>query len=249
MRALRVLVITVVILGGIFVAVDRLALHYAEGKVADRIQSSEDLERKPDVSIKGFPFLTQVAGKSLGEVDVGLASLTATASGHPVRVTGVEATLKDVRIDSSFSSATAGTAIGSAHISYAALGPAVPHGVTVGYAGAQRAARGQIKLTVNVSDLLQAEHIDMPPVVAGLLKGRTVTVYGTVTMANGDTLKLDVEQLPELPVPGLDDQIKGRLDQGLTMEGMPSTVRLDKVTAQKDGLEFSGMGTDVALEG
>jgi LmeA-like phospholipid-binding len=249
MRALRVLLIIVVILGGIFVAVDRLALHYAEGKVADRIRSSQDLDRKPDVSIKGFPFLTQVAGKQLGEVDVDLASLTATAQGNPIQVTGVKAQLKDVRIDSSFSSATAGTASGSAHISYAALGPAVPQGVTVGYAGADRAAKGQIKLTVKVTDLLQAEHIDMPPVVEGLLKGRTVAVYGTVSMADGDTLKLDVEQLPQLPVPGLDDQIKSRLNQGLKMDGIPSTVTLDKVAASQDGLEFSGTGTDVSLEG
>lgn len=60
MRALRILLIVVVVLGGLFVLADRLAVHFAEGEAADKLRTSENLASTPDVSIKGFPFLTQV---------------------------------------------------------------------------------------------------------------------------------------------------------------------------------------------
>ncbi|WP_329456586.1 LmeA family phospholipid-binding protein [Streptomyces sp. NBC_01497] len=249
MRALRILLIFVVIIGGLFVAADRLALHFAEGKVADRIQSSEGLDSKPDVSVKGFPFLTQVAGKSLDEVDVGLGHLTATANGHAVQVTQVKAVLKNVRIDSSFSSATAGTAEGSARISYADLATAVPKGATVSYAGPERAAKGQVKVVAKATDVLEAENIPDPSgLVKQLLGDKTLTAYGTVTM-KGDDLRLHFDDVSGLPVPGLADQIKGLINSDMKIDGLPSSVTLSKVTASQEGLQFTGTGTDVSLTG
>ena len=72
MRALRILLIIAVILGGLFVAADRLAVHFAEGEVADRLKTQEGLTTTPSVDIKGFPFLTQVAGGELDDVEVGM---------------------------------------------------------------------------------------------------------------------------------------------------------------------------------
>ena len=51
MRALRILLIVVVILGVLFVVVDRVAVHFAEGQVADKLKSTENLNSTPDVSI------------------------------------------------------------------------------------------------------------------------------------------------------------------------------------------------------
>lgn len=62
MRGLRILLIVVVILGVLFVIVDRVAVHFAEGEAADKLKANEQLATTPDVDIKGFPFLTQVAG-------------------------------------------------------------------------------------------------------------------------------------------------------------------------------------------
>lgn len=147
MRALRILLILVVVFGGLFVAADRAAVYFAEGQIADKIRSSQGLSSQPQVSIKGFPFLTQVLGSSVDEVDIALDGVSATADGHQVQVTEVSAELKNVKIDSSFSSATAAQASGSAHISYADLAKSAPKGATVGYAGADRAAKGQVKLS------------------------------------------------------------------------------------------------------
>lgn len=73
MRALRILLIMVVVLGGIFIAVDRAAVYFAESEAEGRVEISGSTIDSTDISIKGFPFLTQVAGSSLDEVDIELA--------------------------------------------------------------------------------------------------------------------------------------------------------------------------------
>jgi hypothetical protein len=57
-----VVVIVVVVLLGLAVAGDRFAAAYAENKIASEIQK-QGFGAKPDVSIDGFPFLTQVAAR------------------------------------------------------------------------------------------------------------------------------------------------------------------------------------------
>ncbi|MEV6422346.1 DUF2993 domain-containing protein [Streptomyces sp. NPDC051662] len=249
MRALRILLIFVVIFGGLFVAADRAAVYFAESEVADRVRSSAGLSSQPDVSIKGFPFLTQVLGTSLDEVEISLDGVNATAAGHAVRVTQVKGELKDVKIDSSFSSAVAGQANGSARISYTDLAKSAPKGATVGYAGAERAAQGQVKVSGPLTEVLEGAGITIPDSVKALLGNRSVTAYSTVTLDGGDTVRLKAATLPELPVPGMDEQVRDVLDYDLKIDGLPSTVKLDKVTAAEDGLHFSGAGSNVSLTG
>lgn len=55
MRALRIFLIVAVILGGLFVIADRVAVGFAEDEAADRIRTTEGLASTPDVSIEGFP--------------------------------------------------------------------------------------------------------------------------------------------------------------------------------------------------
>lgn len=57
-RSVRILLIVLVILGGLFVGADRLAVGFAEDEAAEKLRTSEGLSETPDVSIKGFPFLT-----------------------------------------------------------------------------------------------------------------------------------------------------------------------------------------------
>jgi hypothetical protein len=250
MRALRIILILVVVFGGLFVAADRAAVYFAQGQVADKIRTSQGLSTTPTVSIKGFPFLTQVVGSSLDEVDVSLGSLDATADGQTVKVTDVHAELRNVKIDSSFSSATADRASGSARVSYADLARTAPKGATIGYAGAERAAKGQVKVDGPASDVLEGAGIPVPDVVAGALQGQNITVYCTVSLKGGDTAKFEAVEVKELPVPGLDEQIKTLVDSyNLKIDGLPSSIALDKVAATEEGLQFSGTGTNVALAG
>lgn len=56
---MRRVVITVVLIVGLVVVADRLARAAADRAVATRIEHDQNLSQRPDVSIDGFPFLTQ----------------------------------------------------------------------------------------------------------------------------------------------------------------------------------------------
>src|ERR1700745_2773183 len=59
----------VLVLAVLFVVLDRVAVAYAENQAAKQMQS-QGFPAKPDVTIKGFPFLTQVAARRLNDVHI-----------------------------------------------------------------------------------------------------------------------------------------------------------------------------------
>jgi hypothetical protein len=83
----RWLVVLVVILGLLVVA-DRVAVVAADNVVATRIQSDQQLSQRPHVSIHGFPFLTQALGGRYDDVTLTLHDLHDTAV--PVRTLTVD---------------------------------------------------------------------------------------------------------------------------------------------------------------
>ncbi|MFI1017930.1 DUF2993 domain-containing protein [Streptomyces sp. NPDC020965] len=249
MRALRILLILTVVIGGLFIAADRIAVNLAESEVADRVRSSQGLSSTPEVSINGFPFLTQVVDKRLEDVDVSLGGLSATAGGRTVNVTEVKAELRDVKVNSSYSSAVAGRADGSARISYADLTKAAPEGARVTFAGAERAAKNQVKIEGVLADVLKGAGISLPRAAEALLGDRSVSTYSTVELRGGDTIRLKADALPSIPVPGLGDKLRDAVDYELKIEKMPSSLKLDRLETTRGGLEFAGTGRGVALVG
>ncbi|MFI8522237.1 DUF2993 domain-containing protein [Streptomyces sp. NPDC085481] len=229
MRALRIVLILAVVLGGIFVGVDRLAVAYAESEAADRVRLGAVRAESTDVDIKGFPFLTQVADKRLDEVEVKLTGVQATAGGRPVRIGELTAALRDVTVDDSYTSARAGSATGTALISYADLAAASGRDVQVAYGG-----NGKLKVTGGVQIL-----------------GRTLTrsVLSTVTLAGGDTIRVRADQVPGEGIPGLEGLVRARTDFDRRIEGLPQGMQLTKVEAREDGLTVSVTGKDVVLAG
>ena len=72
---MRRLIVSVIVLVGLLVAVDRIGLVLAERDVAHRIQADQHLSATPDVTIHGFPFLTQLFGGTYDNVDVTVRNL------------------------------------------------------------------------------------------------------------------------------------------------------------------------------
>jgi hypothetical protein len=70
----RVVIVLLVILGLLVVA-DRVALAAAERVVAGRIQTDQGLSARPDVTIHGFPFLTQALSGRYDQVTVHVRGL------------------------------------------------------------------------------------------------------------------------------------------------------------------------------
>ncbi|NGO68649.1 DUF2993 domain-containing protein [Streptomyces boncukensis] len=236
MRALRIVLVILLVLAGLFVAADRIAVNLAEDEVAKRLKSELDVPASgsASVSIKGFPFLTQVLSKELNTVHAEVSGVTADTGDRQVTLTKVKLDAKDVRTNSSFSSAVARSASGTVHISYADLTRAADDGVEVGYGGKDKSGQGQVKVSAAV-------HV---PVL-----GRTLerSVYSTVTVENGDTVRLRAESVPDAGVPAAERVIRSKIDFARTVTQLPDGLKLRDVTTTREGIDLAIEGTDIDL--
>ncbi len=228
MRALRILLVLVVLLGGLFLAVDRAAVYFAESEAEDRVAMSADGAASTEISIKGFPFLTQVAASRLDRVDLELTGME-TSAGRAVRVSEVRAQLHDVKLGSGYRTATAARATGTALVSYKDLTAAASDGVVVEYGG-----KGKAKVTGTVEIL-----------------GRPISrsVLSTVTRADGHTVKVRADKVPGEGIPGVEDLIRKRTDFEGDIDGLPKGLELQEVEVTEKGLEITVTGSNVSLTG
>jgi len=72
---MRRAVIVIIVIVGLLVIADRLAVVAAQSTVAARIETDQHLSQRPDVSIRGFPFLTQAIGGRYAHVTLTLHDL------------------------------------------------------------------------------------------------------------------------------------------------------------------------------
>ena len=246
MRALRILLIVVVVLGGLFVIADRVAVHFAENQAADKVRTTENLATTPDVSIKGFPFLTQAASGELDDVEIGIkdyeAATGTSGNGGPktIRIDDLKADMKGVKFSGNYSSATAATATGTATIAYDELLKAAKSeptqlfpGINAQVVGLSDGGNGKIKVDIKVT-------------AAGATQ--TYPVLSSVTVA-GDTVKVHADNLPKLVVDLADSRIRAITDFQQTIHQLPGGVKLDSVQAAKNGVEITVKGSNVRLAG
>ncbi|MEV5849646.1 DUF2993 domain-containing protein [Streptomyces sp. NPDC048179] len=245
MRALRILLITVVVLGVLFVVVDRVAVYFAEGQAADKLKTTEGLASTPDVSIKGFPFLTQVADGTLDDVEVGIKDYDAATgtAGKTIRIDDLHADMKGVTFTGDYSSATARTATGTALISYDELlknAKTAPTDLGLGFTGQvvglADGGNGKIKVTLDVT-------------VPGVNTHQKVPVLSTVTVKD-NTVQVHADSLPKLAgVSLVEDRFRQASDFQQAIDQLPGGVQLDTVEAVKDGVEIAVKGSNVKLAG
>ncbi|MGP4085738.1 LmeA family phospholipid-binding protein [Streptomyces sp. KR55] len=244
MRALRILLIVVVVLGGLFVAADRLAVNFAEGEAADRLKTTENLAATPDVSINGFPFLTQVAGGTLDDVEVGIKDYEAAAGdGERIRIDDLTANMKGVEFSGDYSSATAASATGTASITYDELlktaksePTQVAPGVTAEVVGLSDGGNGKIKVAVEAT-------------VLGTKLPQPVSVLSSVK-AEGDTVRVSADALPSFGgVEVGESRIRAITDFEQRIDELPGGIQLDKVEAAENGVEITVQGSNVRLAG
>jgi hypothetical protein len=250
MRALRIILIVTVILGGLFVIADRVAVGFAENKAADRIKSTEGLASTPDVSIEGFPFLTQVVGGELDDVKIGIKDYEASTSGAgsaggtgTIRIDDLNAEMHGVAFNGDYSSATANSATGSASIGYAELlktaksqPTQVAPGVTARVVGLSDGGNGKIKVAVEVS-------------IGGTKVPQPVSVLSSVTVVGGNTVKVHADSLPKLGVDLAENRVRAITDFEQKIDKLPGGIQLDTVQAAANGVDISVKGSNVKLVG
>ncbi|MBJ6645276.1 LmeA family phospholipid-binding protein [Streptomyces griseoincarnatus] len=246
MRALRILLVIAVVLGGIFVIVDRVAVHFAEGEAADRVRASEGLASTPDVDIQGFPFLTQVLGGSLDEVRVGISDYEAGGGegGKTIRIADLRADLRGVEFSGDFGSAVADSATGTATIAYDELlrnakaePTQVAPGITAEVVALADGGNGKIKVALETT-------------VLGTKLPEPVTVLSSVTVVDGNTVRVRADALPVLGgVEIAESRVRRITDFEQKIDGLPGGISLEKVQAAADGVDVTVSGKDVRLAG
>ena len=226
------LLITVVVLLGLAVVADRVAVGLAEDKVAEQIASKGGLAGTPSVDIAGFPFLTQAFAGNYEDVRI---SLTAHDLGQPagtradVRLHGVHVPLKSV-LSGSVSEVPVDRIDGTATLSYELLAAQLGGDTTL-----RREGDG-LRITKTVE-------------IAGYTL--PLTAAGTVTL-DGDDLVVDVQKASGsgVDVPGfLVDQVSDLLDLRYTVPALPFGLQLTSVQPADDGVRIGVAAKDTVLRG
>lgn len=118
---------TLIVLAVVFVVADQVARSYAQNTIASKIQS-QGFPVKPSVSIKGFPFLTQVAQRDVRTIDLSASNVRE----GQLDIASINATASGVHINSSFNGATIDTITGTGLITFSSLASATgAQGVTI----------------------------------------------------------------------------------------------------------------------
>jgi len=101
----------------VLVALDFGAKAFAESEAATQIQK-QGFPKKPDVSIAGFPFLTQVITRNFHQVTISSSDIPE----GPIKITSLDVVAQNVKLNSNFQSGTAGPLNGTVLISLGAIG-------------------------------------------------------------------------------------------------------------------------------
>ncbi len=201
-RRVRRWVFTVVVIVAVLVGLDFGARAVAESVLASKIEQ-QGLTTKPDVSIDGFPFLTQVARKDFRRVTITASNVSA----GPVTVTTINAVATSIRLNSyAFSSGTIGSVSGTALISFASLGNTLtsefgPLGSLLNGAGLRLTDAGpaEVRATFNLLVTSASATWRVTRLSGSALNIRLVSSTGVPASLLGSIQNLTL-QIPKLPL-------------------------------------------------
>jgi hypothetical protein len=227
---MRALLVVALLLIGLVLVADRVAVGFAEDRVAEQVAEKGGLAGTPEVDIDGFPFLTQAVGGRYDEVRI---SLTAEQLGQPegtradVVLRGVEVPLSSV-LAGSVQEVPVERIDGTATLSYALLSAQLGSGTEL-----EREGDG-LRITRTLEVLGQQVRL---------------TATGQVAL-DGNDLVVDVEEASGagVDVPGfLLDRATDLLDLRYPVPALPFGLQLTGVRPAADGVDIRVEATDTVL--
>jgi hypothetical protein len=190
MRKFLIVILGLVVL---LVILDRAGAFIAEREIGTRVQSAYNLPSRPDVSVQGIPFLTQVVSGNYQQIDISIPSTDTDGvqlRDVDAKFTGVHASLS-LLLGQDSGKVTASHATGTAVIPFSQVQQRLPKGITVGPDGdalsvtgtsVYGAIRGTARLGVSASGItVTPERLTIAGVSASSLVSRftfTIPVSG-----------------------------------------------------------------------
>jgi hypothetical protein len=221
------LLIALVVIVALLFAADRIGQYIAEGVAAKTLQTSQHLPNRPDVSVGGFPFLTQLATGHYDHVTVTAKDVPLDSANQALTVSRLQVVLHNLTVSRSFHLFRAKTATASATIGYTELGKAL--GVALGYAGNDR-----VKASKQVT-------------VAG------TTISGTVTSQptfNGTALSFQnstVTGVGQVPA-AVTEALNRVFDVHLPLDQIPFDIRVTALHASATGIVLDFAGSNLSYQ-
>ncbi|MBL1068548.1 DUF2993 domain-containing protein [Streptomyces sp. 7-21] len=237
-KAFRITAVLLVVVIGLLVIADRVAVKVAESEVASQAREEFGLEQDPEVSIRGFPFLTQVLGRHLDEVRLGLEGYQAEVDGQTVTVEDLELEITDTTIGSGYDSAVAARAEGDGVISYQELSRAYGELLEVGGSNLSVTFSygGDGRLLLALEATVMGHSVDV-----GDAEGEVVL--------EGDRVRLQVpdDQLPDVESERIRERLREELNVERTIQNLPDGLSLTSVEPTEAGLLLHVAGSDLSI--
>lgn len=240
-RLLIIFIVLVVVLGGLLLVADRVAASVAERAISDEIAkelvAQEVTSSAPDVSVGGFPFLTQVLSGKYESIKIGLRDLEGNVEGEGVRVPRLDVDARDVSapletIRNGQGDVVAQTVNGTATIAYASVVALMD--------------RPGLRLSERDGGLFVTAPLE--------IAGQRITVSGTaqLSIAEGRVQirfrDLTTDGLPQLPgAEAVVNQYAQQISISLALPELPFKLDLKEVEARSDGLAVNAQALNVAL--
>jgi hypothetical protein len=248
-RSLVVLVVLVIVLGGLFVVADRVAANVAESRIADQAATemrNRDITsaQEPDVSVGGFPFLTQVLAGKYEKITIKIAQPKI----NNVQLNELDVVANTVRADAQSVLKGTGDVVadkitGTATISWENVRPllqlaGLPRGVDP--------SKAELKVVSNQVQLR------VPFKING--QNFAVTAKGTLIVNSGevqirlDEVGSDAGAAPPF-VQSLIKQYQKQLTARIKIPVLPFKLVVNKVESSPSGLLMIASGDNVKLSG
>ena len=224
-----VFVVLAAVLAVVFYGVDAYAHTRVEREVAAQLQTELGTPAAPAVEVVGRPFLTQVAGRDLGEVHV-VADDVGQTNDSTLPIQHVDMTLHDVSTTDWWKTMNVARADGTALVGYDALKRAA--GTPLAYAGNGR-------FTVEGTQRLYGL------AVQATITGRLALDEDKQTVSLADpTIQVAGYTLPDVVA----QQLIKAVVQPIPLEGIPFDLSVSSIDAQDDGLHVGLSGTDIPVQ-
>jgi hypothetical protein len=214
-----VVLIVVVGLAGLAVIGDRIAVAYAEHRIGSEIQK-QGFGARPDVTIYGFPFLTQVAGHHFPHAGMSAKNVRE----GPVTISSIKGDVRDVRVSSGFKSGTIGSVDGTGTISFGNL--------------AKAAGQPDLKLAADGPDKVKAE-VDLDDLGVG-----TATAIAQVTKV-GNGIRVHAISVEGFSLDDLADD----LDFTVPVKGLPMGLEFKSLSVSSHGVALRIGGSNIKFSG
>ncbi|WP_405988486.1 DUF2993 domain-containing protein [Streptomyces sp. NBC_00986] len=206
------------------VAGDRFATDRVEARTAEAFQEGMHTPSAPEVHVRGFPVLTQLASGTLRHVDITAHDIPASDNAGPLPVSELSLQLTELRKSDDDTEALARSAEATALLSYADVSDAL--GLEI--------SRGTRADQVRASVLLPT--------------GADITVATTVSVLSGNRIAFKDFQVTGGLLPEVGRLALGKVfERPIQLRNIPQGLHLRSVTTKESGLTARLSGESVTF--